>query len=146
MNAPDKNFGATDEVASAEAELRAAQEALEAAKARLAQLKEEHPPIEPGGEDANEDAEDAAEDAAEVHAVEDESAEEAAEDATAVTAVIEVEPVSCKVEEVEVVDGEEAPAPAADEEGAVEASDESEPDKPEAVPDWIPYSLSLIHI
>lgn len=134
MNEPDKTNGATDDVASAEAELRAAQEALEAAKARLAQLKDEHPPVMPGEEAAGEGAEDAA--------VEDESAEDAADDTAAVTAVIDVEPVSCEVEEVEVVDGEEAPAPAVDEEGADEASSESEPAKAEAVPDWIPYSTA----
>lgn len=138
MNEPQKTNGATDDVASAEAELRAAQEALEAAKARLAQLKDEHPPVMPGEEAAGESAEEVAEDAA----VEDESAEDAADDAAEVTAVIDVEPVSCEVEEVEVVDGEEEPAPASDEEGADEASGESEPAKAEAVPDWIPYSTA----
>ena len=48
MSSDELNNSATNEVASAEAELRAAQEALEAAKSRLAELKEEHPPLEPG--------------------------------------------------------------------------------------------------
>ena len=57
MNSEElNNAPASDEVAAAEAELRAAQETLEAAKARLAELKNEHPAVEPGaseGEDGS---------------------------------------------------------------------------------------------
>ena len=48
MNLNEQNGSASDEVAAAEAELRAAQETLEAARARLAELKGEHPAVEPG--------------------------------------------------------------------------------------------------
>ena len=40
MNLNEQNGSASDEVAAAEAELRAAQETLEAARARLAELKQ----------------------------------------------------------------------------------------------------------
>ena len=48
MNLNEQNSSASDEVAAAEAELRAAQETLKAARARLSELKGEHPAVEPG--------------------------------------------------------------------------------------------------
>lgn len=45
MNVNEPKPSVPDEVASAEAELLAAQEALDAARTRLAELKEEHPPL-----------------------------------------------------------------------------------------------------
>lgn len=53
MNLNEQNSNASDEVAAAEAELRAAQETLEAARARLAELKGEHPAVEPGAVSAD---------------------------------------------------------------------------------------------
>ena len=48
MNLNEQNGSASDEVAAAEAELRAAQETLKAARARLSELKGEHPAVKPG--------------------------------------------------------------------------------------------------
>ena len=53
MNLNEQNENANDEVVAAEAELRAALETLEAARARLAELKGEHPAVEPGADAAS---------------------------------------------------------------------------------------------
>ncbi|RDB61340.1 TM2 domain-containing protein [Gordonibacter sp. 28C] len=50
-----QNTNVNDEVVAAEAELRAAQETLEAARARLAELKGEHPAVQPGADSASSD-------------------------------------------------------------------------------------------
>lgn len=55
MNLNEQNANVNDEVVAAEAELRAAQETLEAARARLAELKGEHPAVQPGADSASGD-------------------------------------------------------------------------------------------
>lgn len=140
MNLNDQN-NAPDEVAAAEAELRAAQETLEAAKARLAELKGEHPAIEPGAASVETPDEELEVPEGENVGVAAVIVDEETEEIEAV--IIEAEaPVPDDAEGEETPTGESA---AADEDVEAEAfpADTAEiPVQAEPVPDWVPYSTA----
>ena len=136
MNLNEQNGSASDEVAAAEAELRAAQETLEAARARLAELKGEHPAVEPGAapSDAAEDGE-----AAEAFGV---AAVVVDEDTAEIEAVIfEAEAVAAADDDVQgdsVADGDTPAEAASDDAGDAPACASDEADTPAAgdAPDY----------
>lgn len=151
MNLNEQNGSASDEVAAAEAELRAAQETLEAARARLAELKGEHPAVEPGAMSADADGEGEPAEAFGVAAV------VVDEDTAEIEAVIfEAEAVSASDDDSQGdLAADEADADDAAEPGdAPSAGDASEsapaspadtaaiPVQGEPTPDWVPYTTA----